>query len=119
MHDERLRHRVEHRPLRVHRFVGILEDHLDVFPEVLAVGFARDLGDLDHLASGLVSDQDGPFGRLVEFDQDAPSRRLSRTRLADETGAAARFDLEIDAVDSVDEVWYGVRKHPPLLFIDR
>src|SRR5690606_10610646 len=94
-------HRVEDRPPRVHRLVGILEDHLDATPERL------------HIRPGHVSDvalfaffeeENLSLGGLHQLDQHASGGGLAAPRLPDQTQTFARGDLEADAIDGMYEL---------------
>ena len=76
---------------RVQRGLGVLEDHLHLPVEDLALVALRLVDVLapeDHLAAG----------GLVEPDQDPPGRGLAAARLADEAEGLALVDGERDPI---------------------
>ena len=108
LHGEWFGNRVIDGAPGVHRLERILEDHLHVGPESPQVVFARDVGDVDHLA--VVLKQDLAACDFKQLDEHSAGSGLAAARLADQPETLARIDLEVDVVNGVDEV-LGAPEH--------
>ncbi len=109
LHHQGLGHRVVDRPARVHRLVGILEDHLHVatkLPHVLR----SDMGYVEELTL-VVGHEDLTAGRLHQLDEHSTGGALPAAGLPHQAEAFAPCYLETDSVDCVDEI-DRLAKHP-------
>ena len=95
---DRLGDDVEHAPARVEAGVRVLEDHLHAPAERGHVGPAV-------AASHVVAvELDRAGRRRIEPDHQARHRRLAATRLAYQREGLALGDLDVDAVDGLDDL---------------
>ncbi len=93
---ERLGDEVADRLLRVERLVGILEDELDA----QAVGLGGRALELDRV---LALERHPAPGRLGQPYDDPAGRRLAGAGFTDEREDLPLADVEVDAIDGVDE----------------